>query len=254
MKNTSIKIINQLNDNYSYLLFSNTSPSSLVIDPAEHNKILPILEKKKLKLDYILITHHHIDHTSGVLGLLKEYPEAQIYSPSELFSLKINRIADGDKIKTSLNEFQVFSTPGHTLDHVVLCDTKNKLLFVGDVLFRLGCGRVFEGTIEQMHNSLNKLLNLPDDMTVYCGHEYTLNNLKFLEHLFVQNDILENTKKQILRDLKLKNKSIPFILGDEKRSNPFLNPECEMASEFKKNNNYSNLEFFRYLREKKDNF
>ena len=87
MKNTSVKIINQLNDNYSYLLFSNTSPSSLVIDPAEHNKILPILEKKKLKLDYILITHHHNDHTSGVLGLLKEYPEAQIYSPSELFSL-----------------------------------------------------------------------------------------------------------------------------------------------------------------------
>jgi hydroxyacylglutathione hydrolase len=254
MKNTSVKIINQLNDNYSYLLFSNTSPSSLVIDPAEHNKILPILEKKKLKLDYILITHHHNDHTSGVLGLLKEYPEAQIYSPSELFSLKINRIADGDKIKTSLNEFQVFSSPGHTLDHVVLCDTKNKLLFVGDVLFRLGCGRVFEGTIEQMHNSLNKLLNLSDDMTVYCGHEYTLNNLKFLEHLFVHNDILENTKKQILRDLKLKNKSIPFILGDEKRSNPFLNPECEMASKIKKNNNYSNLEFFRYLREKKDNF
>ena len=73
-----------------------------------------------------------------------------------------------------------------------------------------------------MHNSLNKLLNLSDDMTVYCGHEYTLNNLKFLEHLFVQNDILENTKKQILRDLKFKNKSIPFILGDEKRSNPFF--------------------------------
>ena len=193
-------------------------------------------------------------HTSGVLGLLKEYPDAQIYSPSELFSLTINKITDGDKIKTSLNEFQVFSTPGHTLDHIVLCDTKNKLLFVGDVLFRLGCGRVFEGTIEQMHNSLNKILNLSDDMTVYCGHEYTLNNLKFLEHLFVQNDILANTKKQILRDLKLKNKSIPFILGDEKISNPFLNPECEMASEFKKNNNYSNLEFFRYLREKKDNF
>ena len=188
------------------------------------------------------------------MGLLKEYPDAKIYSPSELFSLTINKITDGDKIKTSLNEFQVFSTPGHTLDHVVLCDTKNKLLFVGDVLFRLGCGRVFEGTIEQMHNSLNKLLNLSDDMTVYCGHEYTLNNLKFLEHLFVQNDILTNTKKQILRDLKLKNKSIPFILGDEKKSNPFLNPECEMASEFKKNNNYSNLEFFRYLREKKDNF
>ena len=254
MKDIKVEIINQLSDNYSYLIFNIATSSSIIIDPAEDEKIIQVLKKNKLKLEYILITHHHNDHTSGVLGLLKEYPDAQIYSPSELFSLTINKITDGDKIKTSLNEFQVFSTPGHTLDHVVLCDTKNKLLFVGDVLFRLGCGRVFEGTIEQMHNSLNKLLNLSDDMTVYCGHEYTLNNLKFLEHLFVQNDILTNTKKQILRDLKLKNKSIPFILGDEKRSNPFLNPECEMASEFKKNNNYSNLEFFRYLREKKDNF
>ena len=254
MTQINVEIINQLSDNYSYILFNNSNSSSIVVDPSEDKKIIKVLKKKKLKLEYILITHHHNDHTSGVLGLLKEYPQAKIYSPSELFSLTINKISNGDKIKTRLNEFQVFAAPGHTIDHVVLCDTKNKLLFVGDVLFRLGCGRVFEGTIEQMHNSLNKLLNLSDDMTVYCGHEYTLNNLKFLEHLFVQNDILENTKKQILRDLKLKNKSIPFILGDEKRSNPFLNPECEMASEFKKNNNYSNLEFFRYLREKKNNF
>ena len=254
MTEIKVEIINQLSDNYSYIIFNNINSSSIVVDPSEDEKIIKVLKKKKLELEYILITHHHNDHTSGVLGLVKEYPQAKIYSPSELFSVTINKISNGDKIKTQLNEFQVFATPGHTLDHVVLCDTKNKLLFVGDVLFRLGCGRVFEGTIEQMHNSLNKLLNLSDDMTVYCGHEYTLNNLKFLEHLFVQNDILENTKKQIFRDLKFKNKSIPFILGDEKRSNPFLNPECEMASEFKKNNNYSNLEFFRYLRKKKDNF
>ena len=254
MTDISVKIINQLRDNYSYLIFNNNTSSSIIIDPAEDEKIIQVLKKKKLKLEYIFITHHHNDHTSGVLGLLKEYPNALIYSPSELYSIKINKISDGDKIKTSLNNFQVFSAPGHTLDHVVLSDPKNKLLFVGDVLFRLGCGRIFEGTIEQMHNSLNKFLNLPNDMRVYCGHEYTLNNLKFLEHLFIGNDILENSKKQILEDLKLKNKSIPFILGDEKRSNPFLNPDCEMTSEFKKNNNYSNLEFFRYLREKKDNF
>ncbi len=254
MTDIKVEIINQLSDNYSYLILNNVTSSSIIVDPAEHEKIIKVLKKKKLKLEYIFITHHHDDHTSGVLGLLKEYPQAQIYSPSELFSLTINKISDDDKIKTSFNEFHVFSAPGHTLDHIVLCDEKNKLLFVGDVLFRLGCGRVFEGTIEQMHNSLNKLLNLSDDMIVYCGHEYTLNNLKFLENLFKENDTLENTKKQILEDLKLKNKSIPFILGDEKKSNPFLNPECKMASKFKQNNNYSNLEFFRYLREKKNNF
>ncbi len=186
--------------------------------------------------------------------MVNKYPQIKIFSPSELSAIPITKISNLNTIKTSLNEFQILSTPGHTLDHVVLCDIRNKCLFVGDVLFRLGCGRVFEGTIEQMHNSLNKLLSFPDDMKIYCGHEYTLNNLKFLENIFIKNKTLKNTKKKILEDLKLNNRSIPFILGDEKKLNPFLNPDCEMVSEFKKNNNYSNLEFFRYLREKKDNF
>ena len=185
---------------------------------------------------------------------MKKFPHAQIYSPSELSSLKINNISNNNKVTTPINEFEIFSAPGHTLDHVVLCDFKNKLLFVGDVLFRLGCGRVFEGTLDQMHDSLNKILNLSDDMKVYCGHEYTLNNLMFLEDIFRENIDLENVKKQILQDLETTNRTIPFVLGDEKKINPFLNPNCEMSFKFKKDNNLSNLELFRYLREKKDNF
>ncbi len=254
MSSIFVEVINQLCDNYSYLIFNKINASSIIIDPAEDKKIVSILNKKKLKLDYIFITHHHNDHTAGVLGLLKEYPEVKIYSPSDLYSIKINKISDGDIIKTSLNEFQVLATPGHTLDHVVLCDKLNNLLFAGDLLFRLGCGRVFEGSIEQMHNSLNSLLDLSDSMKVYCGHEYTLNNLKFLENIFVDNQILENTKQEVLNDLRSKKSSIPFVLGNEKKLNPFLNPDCEMGAKFKIDNNYSNLEFFRYLREKKDNF
>ena len=250
----SVKIINQLNDNYSYLIFSNENSSSIIIDPAEADKLIDLLKKKKLSLDYIFITHHHNDHTSGVVDLVKAYPEVKIYSSSELQSVSTNRISDGNKIITTLNEFEVISTPGHTLDHVVLCDHKNNLLFVGDVLFRLGCGRVFEGTFEQMQNSLQKLLSLSDEMLVYCGHEYTLNNLKFLEHIFNKNEILENTKKIISADLKTKGRSIPFYLGEEKKSNPFLNQKCEMASEFRIKNKYSDSEFFTYLRERKDKF
>ena len=185
---------------------------------------------------------------------MKKFPHAQIYSPSELSSLKINNISNNNKVATPINEFDILSSPGHTLDHIVLCDFKNKLLFAGDVLFRLGCGRVFEGTLDQMHDSLNKILNLSDDMKVYCGHEYTLNNLKFLEDVFKEHIVLEKVKKQILQDLETKNRTIPFDLGDEKKVNPFLNPNCEMSFKFKKDNNFSNLEFFRYLREKKDNF
>ena len=253
MIDIKIEIINQLKDNYSYLLHHDNS-LAIVIDPADDEKIINVLESKKLKLDSIFITHHHSDHTSGVLGLMKKFPHAQIYSPSELSSLKINNISNNNKVATPINEFDIFSAPGHTLDHIVLCDFKNELLFVGDVLFRLGCGRVFEGTLDQMHDSLNKILNLSDDMKVYCGHEYTLNNLKFLENVFRESIDLKKVKKQILQDLDTNNRTIPFVLGDEKKVNPFLNPNCAMSFKFKKDNNFSNLEFFRYLREKKDNF
>ena len=254
MQNLSVEIINQLSDNYSYLIFNNNNSSSIVIDPAEAKKIINLLKQKNLNLNYIFITHNHNDHTSGVLNLVKEYPQVKIFSPSDLYSLSINKIADGNILTTSLNEFKILSTPGHTLDHIVLCDYDNNFLFVGDVLFRLGCGRIFEGTFEQMHNSLQKIFRLPDEMKVFCGHEYTLNNLNFLEHIFKNNIILEKTKNKILKDLNYKGRSIPFNLGEEKKCNPFLNQECEMGSEFRKKNKYSNSEFFRYLRERKDNF
>ena len=254
MRNLNVEIINQLSDNYCYLIFNNNNSSSIVIDPAESKNIIDLLKEKKLILDYIFITHHHSDHTSGVASLVKEYPQVKIYSPSDLYSLSINKISNGDIIKTSLNKFKILSSPGHTIDHIVLCDYNNNLLFVGDVLFRLGCGRIFEGTFEQMHNSLQNLLGLPNEMKVYCGHEYTINNLNFLEHVFKNNIILEETKNKILKDLNSKGRSIPFNLGEEKICNPFLNQECEMGSEFRKKNKYSNYELFRYLRERKDNF
>ena len=250
----SVEIINQLSDNYSYLISGNKDNSSIIIDPAESDKILNVLKEKKLNLNYIFITHHHSDHTSGVADLVRAYPEVKVFSPSELNSISVNVISDSNKITTNLNEFEIIHTPGHTFDHVVLYDLKNNLLFVGDVLFRLGCGRVFEGTLEQMHSSLIKLLDLSDRMLVYCGHEYTLNNLKFLEHIFKKNKILESVKKDIINDLNSKTRSIPFYLGDEKKCNPFLNQNCEMALELRSKNNYSDFEFFKYLRQEKDSF
>ncbi len=222
MKNISVEIINQLSDNYCYLISKENYSSTIIIDPAESKIIVDILKKRKLNLDYIFITHHHKDHTSGVFNLLKEYPKVKIFSPSNLYSIPINLITDGDTIQTSINKFEIISAPGHTLDHVVLCDNNNHLLFVGDVLFRLGCGRVFEGTYEQMHTTLNKLCDLSDKFTVYCGHEYTLNNLKFLENIFNNNSILQEIKIQIKNDLNTKGRSIPFNLGNEKKCNPFF--------------------------------
>jgi len=254
MKNLSVEIIKQLSDNYCYLIAKKNNSSAIIVDPAESKKIIGILKEKKLNLDYIFITHHHNDHISGVNDLVKEYPQVKIFSPSNLYSLSINKIKNGDKINTSINKFEIISAPGHTLDHIVLCDSGNKLLFVGDVLFRLGCGRVFEGTFQQMHNSLNKLCNLSNELTVYCGHEYTENNLKFLESIFNNNSILQTTKIHIKNDLNNTGRSIPFNLGEEKSYNPFLNQNNMLSLEFRKKNKFSDLEFFSFLRERKDNF
>ena len=254
MKNLYVEVISQLSDNYCYLIYYKDHSPSIVIDPAESEKIIYFLKEKKLKLECIFITHHHSDHTSGVANLIKKYPEVKIYSPSDLPFQSVYEISNNDKIKTSLNEFEIISTPGHTLDHITLCDYKNNILFVGDILFRLGCGRIFEGTYEQMHFSLQKIFNLPNEMTVYCGHEYTKNNLKFLEHIFDKNKILKQIKKEVFEDISSNGKSIPFNLGEEKRYNPFLNQECEIVSDFRQKNKYSNFDFFKFLREKKDDF
>ena len=250
----SVEIINQLNDNYSYLICSNENNSGIVIDPAESDKILEVLKKKKINLDYILITHHHSDHTSGVIDLVKAYPAVKVFSPSELNSISINKISDGKTITTSLNKFEVIHAPGHTLDHIVLCDHKNNLLFVGDVIFRLGCGRVFEGTFEQMHNSLLKLLNLSDRMLVYCGHEYTFKNLEFCLKFNPNNDFLKKKKNNIELNLKNKKPTIPSTIADEIKANIFFrvnDPDVKKAINLE---NSPDIEIFTKLRDLKDNF
>jgi len=153
-----------------------------------------------------------------------------------------------------LNNFEVIATPGHTLDHIILYDKINALLFSGDTLFHLGCGRVFEGTFKQMYASLQKINNLPDKTLVYCGHEYTMNNLNFLESIFEEIRELKELRTIIEKKINMSSRTIPFFLGEEKRINPFLNQSSYIFDSFKKNRNLSNFEMFKFIREKKDNF
>ena len=156
--------------------------------------------------------------------------------------------------KLQLNNFDVIATPGHTLDHIILYDKINALLFSGDTLFHLGCGRIFEGTFEQMYTSLQKINNLPDKTLVYCGHEYTMNNLNFLESIFEEISELKEIRTKIEKKINMSSRTIPFFLGEEKSINPFLNQSSYIFDSFKKNNNLSNFEMFKFIREKKDNF
>ena len=176
----NVEIIKCLKDNYSYLI-SDSDRNSIVIDPSESDPIIKIIEKKKLNLKFILNTHHHFDHIGGNDELKKKYS-------SEIVGFKKDKdripgidisVSDNEVWKSGNFEAKIIYIPGHTSGHIAFYFYKNEILFSGDTLFSLGCGRVFEGTHEDMYNSLSKFKSLQPSTKVYCGHEYTYNNSLF---------------------------------------------------------------------------
>lgn len=257
-----VKIIKQLTDNYSYTIYDRKSMEAIIVDPSEDGPIIDFLNKSKLKPIAILITHHHSDHTSGISEIKKMF-NISVYTPNKNIIETTYVLKDKQKIDFNFIEFEIITTPGHTLDHIVYYSQKEKLLFSGDTLFNYGCGRVFEGTKEQMLISLNKIKSLPDDTKVYCGHEYTYKNLEFiLNELMIVQEKDELTQK--CKDMIKKNgSSMPFDLGHQKNWNPFLNCDDiyykQRIAEFYKNegkirSDTSELDCFTYIRGKRNNF
>ena len=248
-----VEIINQLKDNYSFILYNNTL-KSCVVDPADSNPILNFALENKLTIEDIFITHHHKDHTSGVKGILNAFPKVNIHSPSAQIENTRFVLRDGDEINSCLNTFRIIKTPGHTLDHIIYYDENNSVLFCGDTLFRLGCGRVFEGTLNEMFNSLKKINELDKNTIIYCGHEYTISNLNFLEKTLKKESAYLTVRNKINDDLNYKGKSVPFLLEDEKQYNLFLNQNSKLGTIIKKELGFTDFELFAYLRKAKDSF
>ena len=248
-----VEIINQLKDNYSFVLYNDTL-KSCVIDPADSNPILNFALENNLTIEDIFITHHHKDHTSGVKGILNAFPEVNIHSPSAQIENTRFVLRDGDEVNSCLNTFRIIKTPGHTLDHIIYYDENNGVLFCGDTLFRLGCGRVFEGTLNEMFNSLKKINALDKNTIIYCGHEYTISNLNFLEKTLKKESVYLTVRNKINDDLNNKGKSVPFLLEDEKQYNLFLNQNSKLGTIIKKELGFTDFELFAYLRKAKDSF
>jgi hydroxyacylglutathione hydrolase len=237
-----IEIIKCLQDNYSYLIIDKNNLKACVVDPSEASPIINFVEKKKLKLVYILNTHHHYDHVGGNLELKRKYNSKVIGFKEDKKRIPgIDILVEDNQIWNEDNfEAKIYHVPGHTSGHIAFHFFKEKKLFIGDTLFSLGCGRIFEGTNEEMFNSLNKIKKIPDDTEIYCGHEYTLQNSKFcLAHdstnLNLKNKILEIEKK-----LKNGLPTIPTFLKDELKCNIFLKAK--------------DVKSFSKLRDLKDNF
>ena len=237
-----VEIIPCLQDNYSYLIIDENNNSACVVDPGEAKPIVDYLKNKNIKLKYILNTHHHFDHIGG-----NEYLKKKFGSIVVGFKKDINRIPEIDVLlednqiwKAENFEAKIIHIPGHTTGHICFHFFQEKLVFTGDTLFSLGCGRIFEGTYKEMFESLSKIKNLPEDTKIYCGHEYTLQNSKFCIEHDPQNQDLQKKITKINEKLKNNVPTIPSILKDEKECNIFLRAK--------------NVESFSKLRDLKDNF
>ena len=248
-----VEIIPQLKDNYSYLVYSNINKLAVVIDPADAVPIIKFIKNNNIFVSGILITHHHADHTSGIDNLIKFQP-TKVYSPDQNIIKTSIIVKDGDLIKFDFIEFEVIATSGHTLDHIVYCSKQNNLLFSGDTLFRFGCGRIFEGTYDEMKRSLNKIEKLDDSINVYCGHEYTIHNLKFLKGIFHNDKMLDKIEQDVLKQIKNTKTSMPFNLGNEKKLNPFLSLKSPTYLNFMEKKGFDDEKMFKYLRDLRNDY
>ena len=190
-----VEIIKCLKDNYSYVIIDEKYNHACVVDPSEAEPIINFVESKNIKLKFVLNTHHHYDHVGGNNDLKKKYKIKIVGFKNDKQRIpNIDILLENNEIWKSENfEAKIIHIPGHTSGHICFYFIKEKIAFTGDTLFSLGCGRIFEGTYEQMYNSLNKLKKLPPDTKIYCGHEYTLQNSLFCSKYDKNN---KNLKKK----------------------------------------------------------
>jgi len=246
-------------DNYIWCILSPDNTKAIIIDPGDATPVIDTLQKQNVSLIAILITHHHWDHTSGLEELKAHFPKIQIFGHSQTAVPSITHsVKEGDIISFPgfSNSLSVIETPGHTRDHVAYWD--QHALFSGDVLFASGCGRIFEGTHQEMMRSLTKLRSLPNYTDVYCGHEYTIKNLNFALTIEPNNKLLQEQLKHVqnLRDNNIA--SLPTTISIEKASNPFLRFDesafCKIIGDLTGVDASDPLAVFTALRKWKDNF
>jgi len=251
----NINIIPCLQDNYSFVIQDTETKTIAVVDPSEFKPINNFIEKKFKKIDYIFNTHHHFDHTGGNLDLKKKYNCEIIGSKKDekrIPGIDI-KLFDNENFRLGNIDFKIFFVPGHTSGHICFYSKNEKVIFTGDTLFSLGCGRVFEGTHSEMLRSLNLIKKLPTNTNIYCGHEYTQKNLDFCIK-YETNNKLEEKKKWIISRLHQKQPTIPVTIKEELDTNIFLRCDNSKVKKSLHMENATDLEVFKKLRDLKDVF
>ncbi len=251
-----VTIIKCLSDNYSYLIKDKKTDLVGIVDPSEFDPVDIEISKTYKKLDFILNTHHHNDHVGGNIDLKKKYNSKIIcssYDEKKIPGVDIKK-SDGDQFSLGETDFKIIHIPGHTLGHIAFYSEQASVIFTGDTLFSLGCGRIFEGTFEQMFESLEKIKNLPKNTMMYCGHEYTEKNGQFCISIDKENVRLRNRIEDAKNKIQKKLPTLPIALGEEIETNIFLRCDDKKIKNNLKMDNGSKLEVFIKLRNLKDKF
>ena len=253
----SITPIPAFNDNYIWLITGKDQLYGVIVDPGDAAPVFAALEKSKIIPVAVLITHHHRDHSGGIPALTAQYA-LQIYGSEQAATQGLTILVnDGHTINLPIGlSFEVMSIPGHTRDHLAYYG--HGMLFCGDTLFASGCGRLFEGTAAQMYQSLSRLATLPEDTRIYCGHEYTLANLRFAQTVEPENAMIAERIKTASALRAQGFPTLPSTIGLEKQTNPFLRcqePTVIMTAEKKAGHSLTSpVDVFQTLRAWKDVF
>jgi hydroxyacylglutathione hydrolase len=245
-----------LKDNFGVLLHDPASGATAAVDAPEAGPVEAALAKTGWRLTDILVTHHHADHTAGI-GELKSRHNCRVVAPrneAQRIAHIDETVGEGDKVVVGSLEGRVIETPGHTAGHISYFFPADKIAFVGDTLFSIGCGRVIEGNAEMMWNSLLKLRDLPNDTAFYCGHEYTEANIRFAKTIEPNNKSLAARAEEVAKLTAAGKATIPATIGAEKAANPFLRADVSGVAESLGLSGNPPWKVFAEIRERKNRF
>ena len=253
---SSIEIIPCLSDNYAYIIRDEQTNKNILVDAPEHAPIERYLDENAMGLDFILITHHHSDHIDGVNHLQLKYTPKVIGAKRDkhrLPPLDIE-VEEGKELNIGSKKFEIYDVDGHTVGHIAYSLSEDRVLFTGDSLMVMGCGRLFEGTPEDMWRSLKKLKQLPEDTMIYSGHEYTKSNIEFALTVDPQNEKLIARRTKEIERLQKGIPTVPSTLKEELGTNPFLRESDPSILEHLKTLDLDPISRFATIRALKDNF
>ncbi|CAH1789670.1 unnamed protein product [Owenia fusiformis] len=252
-----VKLVPALDDNYMYLLIDEDTQECAVVDPVEPDKVLAAVKEEGVNLTTVLTTHHHWDHAGGNENLVKKVSGLTVHGGDDRIGAMNSKVQHGQEFQLGALNIKCLSTPCHTAGHICYFVTgspnESPAVFTGDTLFVGGCGRFFEGTPEQMYNALIEVLSkLPGNTNVYCGHEYTVNNLKYAIHVEPKNAAIKEKLSWAEGQRKNKLPTIPSTITEELQFNPFMRVgEGDVKTHTSKQ---TPIDVMGFLRKEKDSF